>query len=271
MAKLLVYDKDNFHADPDKEYRGCYKKGYIVEVFEDSKPHVNPPQPPFLILQLTDRTKAQVESYMNQWERIVDYAQIARDVPNDGWRLDLETTNPNPSGKGHITLAKAQNYLENWNAINISKVGNAVRFDISIYNILTSQNFWGTDKVNLVIFNELAYDEGTGVHQVSANYGALPVPQGTTLDQFENNMASRVTEVGGIVITNTGGVITFDIGRDAVIQKAKDDVKRMMQDTICRRHLYLDPTYADTIISAGRELVATAAEVAPFIRDRVTE
>ena len=39
MAKLLVYDKDNFHADPDKEYRGSYKKGYIVEVFEDSKPH----------------------------------------------------------------------------------------------------------------------------------------------------------------------------------------------------------------------------------------
>jgi len=271
MAKLLVYEKDNVHIDADKEYRGCYKKGYIVEVFEDSKPHVDPPQPPFLILQVTDRTKSQVDSYMESWIRSVDYNIINRDVALDGWRLDLFTTNPNPSGKGHVPLAKVQTYLENWGAINIGVVSNAVRFDIAISTILQSENFWGTDKVNLIVFNETSYNETNGVHITEANYGALPVPPQTTLQQFEENLESRVFEAGGDVISNTGGVITFDIGRDVVIDKVKEEVKRLATDTICRRQVYLDPSYADAIISAGRFLQATAAEVAPYIKDRMTE
>jgi len=31
MAILMGYDKDNFHADPEKEYRGCYKKNWSRE------------------------------------------------------------------------------------------------------------------------------------------------------------------------------------------------------------------------------------------------
>ena len=270
MAKLLVYDKDNFHTDSEKEYRGCYKKGYIVEVHEDTKPHVSPLQPPFLILQITDRTKAQVEQYMYQWDRVADYAVIARDVPLDGWRLDLVTINPNPSGKGHITQVMVQGYLEGWGATIIGMSGNAVRFDITIGAILRSGHFWGAN-VGLIVFNELSYDEGTGVHRTEANYGAVPVPPKTTLDTFEAGFARRVEEVEGTVISNTGGVIVFDIGRDAVIQRVRDEVKLSVADVICRRKVYLDPAYADTIIAAGRELVATAAEVAPFIRDRETE
>jgi len=270
MAKLLVYDKDNTHADPDKEYRGSYKKGYIVEVYEDSKPHVSPPQPPFLILQIADRTKVQVESYMQSWDRTVDYAVVARDVVLDGWRLDLSATNPNPSGKGHLTVAKVQNYLERWGAVNIGLSGNAVRFDIAISAILQSPNFWSRD-VSLIVFNETAYDEGTGIHRMEADYNAVPPPPRMNLDDFEDMFDDTVTEHDAAVISNAGGVITFDIGRDVVIQRVRDEVQRAAQDTICRRKVYLDPAYADTIIAAGRELVATAAEIAPFIRDRETE
>lgn len=270
MAKLLVFDRDNTHSDPEKEYRGCYKKGYVVETFEDTKPYVNPPQPPFLILQITDKTKAEVDEYMRGWVRQVDYSVIQRSVPLDGWRLELKATNPNASGKGHITLAKVQTYLENWGASIVGVVNNGVQFDITVFGIVQSENFWGKNP-SLIVFNEAAYDEATGVHTVEANYGALPVPPKATLQQFEADIAQRVTEVGGTVISNTGGVIVFDIHRDVVVDRVKSEIKRLSEDTVCRRQKYLDPAFVDQIIAGGRVMIATAAEVAPYIKDRITE
>ena len=270
MAILLVFDHDNTHADPEKEYRGCYKKGYIVQVFEDGTPYVNPPAPPFLILQITGITQAQVEEYQKDWCRIIDYTVIQRSVPLDGWRLDIKATNPNPSGKGRLTVEKVQNYLENWGASIVGLVDNAVRFDIAISTILRSQNFWGVD-VSLIVFAELSYDEGTGVHRIRADYSAVPVPEGMTDQKFEESIARSVEEHGGTVISNTGGIITFDIGRDVVIQQVRDEVKQLTEDTICRRRMYLDPAFVDQIIAAGRVMVATPAQVAPYFRNRQEE
>jgi len=270
MAILLVFDHDNIHTDTEKDYRGCYKKGYIVQVFEDGTPYVNPPAPPFLVLQITGVTKAQVEEYQKDWRRTIDYTVVQRSIPLDGWRLDIKVTNPNLSGKGHLTLEKVQNYLENWGASIVGVVDNAVRFDIAISRILRSQRFWGAN-VSLVVFAELSYDEGTGVHRTRADYSAVPMPEGTTPQKFEEIISQRVEEHGGTVISNTGGIIIFDIGRDVVIQRVRDEVQQRVEDTICRRRLYLAPTFADQIIAAGRVLVATPAQVAPYIRNRQAE
>jgi len=35
MAQLLVFLRNNTHDDPDKEKRGCFKRGDIVAVFDD--------------------------------------------------------------------------------------------------------------------------------------------------------------------------------------------------------------------------------------------
>lgn len=37
MALFLIKDRDAVHADPEKDRRGCYKRGDIVEVLDDSK------------------------------------------------------------------------------------------------------------------------------------------------------------------------------------------------------------------------------------------
>ena len=36
MAQLLVFDRDNHHVDPEKDRKGCYKKGDILVVAEDN-------------------------------------------------------------------------------------------------------------------------------------------------------------------------------------------------------------------------------------------
>ena len=64
MATLLIYARNNVHADPEKDARGCYKLGDIVEVFDDSKPIASPIAPEWYIVRITDVTKAQVDHFM---------------------------------------------------------------------------------------------------------------------------------------------------------------------------------------------------------------
>jgi len=261
----MIYDKDNLHADPEKEYRGCYKKGYVVEVFEDDKPYVNPPAHPFVILQVTGVTKAQVENYMNQWQRAITYNVIQRSVPLDGWRLEIKATNANVSGKGHLTRVKVEEFITNWGGQIVNVVQNGVRFDISIFSIVKSRNFWGRD-VSPIVFTEVSYDQGAGVHRVSADYNAVPFPPGMTMEAFEKMFSDAVTEKDGTVVSNTGGVIIFDIGRDVVIQMVRDEIQQSSEGTICRRQKYLAPAFVDQIIADGRVMTATAAQVAPYVK-----
>lgn len=60
---LMIYDRDNTHIDPVKDQRGCYKKGYVVEVFDETKPLVIPPAPPFVFLKVTGVTKEWADKY----------------------------------------------------------------------------------------------------------------------------------------------------------------------------------------------------------------
>lgn len=72
MAIFMIYDRNNTHPDPVKDLRGCYKRGYIVQVFEDDTPLVLPPAPPFVFVKVTGITKAQAEKYIQpQTESVV--------------------------------------------------------------------------------------------------------------------------------------------------------------------------------------------------------
>jgi hypothetical protein len=64
VAILLLYDRNNTHPDPVKDVRGCYKRGDIVEVFEDDKPVAVPVQPPWAVIKIAGPTKAQAMKYM---------------------------------------------------------------------------------------------------------------------------------------------------------------------------------------------------------------
>jgi hypothetical protein len=52
MAILLLMDRSRYHSDLRKNLAGCYKRGDVVQVFDDSKPCVIPPSEPFLILRV---------------------------------------------------------------------------------------------------------------------------------------------------------------------------------------------------------------------------
>lgn len=68
MALFLIFDHDNAHADPVKDARGCYRRGDIVQVLDDSAHDgdlvKNPIMPPWILVRITGVTKAQAEKYM---------------------------------------------------------------------------------------------------------------------------------------------------------------------------------------------------------------
>lgn len=62
MAILLIIDRDNTHPDPVKDARGCWKRGMVVQVFEDGTPCVKEPKPPFVIVHVPGVSKADAEA-----------------------------------------------------------------------------------------------------------------------------------------------------------------------------------------------------------------
>ncbi len=85
MALFLIYDRDNGNPDPLKEARGCYKRGDIVEILDDSKHDgdlvKNPVMPPWYLVRITGVTKAQALKYMQPY---IDPATVGT-----GWPVTL--------------------------------------------------------------------------------------------------------------------------------------------------------------------------------------
>jgi hypothetical protein len=78
MALFLIYGKNNTHADPAKDARGCYKLGDIVQVLDDSHPIASPISSEWYIVRITDVTKAQVLHFM---EPYIDPATAGTALP----------------------------------------------------------------------------------------------------------------------------------------------------------------------------------------------
>lgn len=89
MAIFLIYDRDNTHPDPTKDQRGCYKRGYVVSVYDDDKPCVIPPSPPFYLIKVTGLSKELAEQYI-QSEQEGEYEPGKPiTVRRRAWKIDF--------------------------------------------------------------------------------------------------------------------------------------------------------------------------------------
>lgn len=77
MAQLLIMAQDNTHPDPVKDARGSWKRGMVVEVFEDDKVLTRPMPAPFFVIKISGLTKALAEKYLE-----AAYSSVA--VDGDG-------------------------------------------------------------------------------------------------------------------------------------------------------------------------------------------
>ena len=256
---------DYEHPDPDKDKRGVYKKGYPVSMFDAPRVHRGFKEglPYSCFVNVTDASVAEVdamivsafsETSLNQdWTRKIDFATVTNNASIDGWRIRVFATNPGANNFAGITQAMVENYLNKWNGVVFSTATNEVVFDIAIYEdsvpdpgALQSEGFWGVVPTG-ILFTENSYVEGTGVHEVEADYSGSAFSS----DQVQR----RIEERGGVVSSNTAGVATFTINRTDVFQWFQQEVTEALAQTMYRRQFRIPEATVDTIIATGTQIL----------------
>lgn len=87
MCTLMVFARDNSHADAEKNRRGCWKRGMIFAVYEDGVCTEAPsPDSPFIFVHVSNATKAQAEKYMGIYTD-----QNGDDYRRREWFIDYST------------------------------------------------------------------------------------------------------------------------------------------------------------------------------------
>ena len=282
LSYLLIHCNFNnyTHSDPEKDARGVYKKGYIVEVRDDDQPTGSKEGlPRFIRVNITDATKVEVEamivsvfgetSIMQSWIRKMDWSAVQLSLQLDAWEVTIFTVNPGATLKGLITRDMVENFITKWNGINIETFGNTVVFDVCIYEAqgnqgaVRSEGFRCLANVSREVCNELSYNRGTGIHTIEADYSALAVSP----DKVED----RVIEKGGEIISHVGSVITFTIHRSNVLDEFKREVRESVEKTVYRRQFKIAESDVDTIIGLGGVRDVTLAQLQTYLINMLGE
>jgi len=289
MAKILI--KTNVHGngtvnythpDPVKDFAGVYKKGYPVTIRESSHTWGGKEVLPwFVSVNVTDATAAELEALIEtnygagsrlaqSWVRKIAWTSSPISLPLDAWHLHVSADNANVSGVGALTQAMVENFITKWNGENITFAAGEVSFDIAVYEAtaipgaLQSEGFWGVNTSGIV-FNEISYTEVGGIHEMTADYS------GTAWASTPERAQRLVEEKGGVVASNTAGVIEFTITRTDVLDVFKEEVREAVERTICRRQFRVSESLVDTITTAGGEIDVTLAQVETYILNRLDE
>lgn len=129
MALLLIKATSATHllaTDPDKDARGCYKRGDIVDVYRDDQHDgdlvAHPIQPPFVLVRITDVTRAQAVRLMQPQttDALVDGRVVRTVVRKRRHALELDNIPPGPIRNRigndryiEVTWAQIRDYLRN--------------------------------------------------------------------------------------------------------------------------------------------------------------
>lgn len=270
MADLLIVARSASHADPEKDRRGCWKKGDIVEVRDSGAPRgAKEGSPLFVWVECPGVTRAQVEDRMQPWRWRLEWSVVNRSLPQDGWRVSVANADAAVSGAGNLTRARIEPWLNRWGAAVQSAAAGAVTFDWSIYAGLQSAGWWDVADLTGVTFSEELYDTTTGLHRVRADYTGHARYQARP-DRFARSVVAHLDARGVSIVSHDGGVVVYESQRVAV-RDAFADTLRGALGTYRRRRYHISEADVDQILSAGGAVQVTAAQLANRVLDRRAE
>jgi len=228
---------------------GSLSKGDIVEYRATGTPFGGAEPDAYVCITVSGLVMADVKAYARDWKMALDYEVMDNTPSLDSWTLRVYTTNADSIGSGAITRDAVETFLNQWNASVVGFSSNSVTFDVTVFDAIKSggpnqQGFWDIN-ITGVIFTEDDYDQGTGVHTITADYSAI----GNNPSYVE----TLVYRQGATVLYHDGVTreIQFSIPRSAVLDKFKADIKRAVEKRIAKRQFKIDPTYIDTVIGNG--------------------
>lgn len=266
MAQILFRLKDNFHPDPEKDRRGSYKKGYPVSIKEDGWYEGNPywgqsayaDKTEWIVVDVADATVAELEGFCTAWKDDFSYEILSSNASTGQYTVRVYETNVSAKGVNALTQEKVESFLTKWRCSNLSFATNSVQFDISLWDAVRSEGFWGVNFVTFPItFTLISYSAVTGIGRIEAT---VPASADASL------VSQKIQDRGGSIVSESHPVWTFDIERSDLLTKFRADVKEKAQKTYRRRLFSLTPAQSDAIATAGGYITRTKAQVIAVLK-----
>lgn len=236
-------------------------KGDIVEIRATGSGFGGKEPDAFVLAEVPDTPMTDYEGYNDQWKRNIDFEVVNQDVAQDGFRLRLFADNNNGS-LGAITKDEVEAFINSWGGTVHSFGSNEVVFDIRIYDALVSTAFWEIDIPN-VVFDELSYDQETGIHRIEADYSALG-NNPTYVERY-------VSRMGLDIVSHANKVLTYYADRAVVRQAFEDDIKEKARKRIARRRYHVSEAVVDNIVSQGGTTTTDITTLMSYVQDKITE
>ena len=108
MADILIMAIDKTHSDPTINAQKCYKRGDIIEVFEDGKLQDPPSTTPFVLIRVAGVTKAQADKYIESTDTLRRKFKLRVDDVPDAIKQELTTKRAVT-----VTLAQIKSFIRN--------------------------------------------------------------------------------------------------------------------------------------------------------------
>src|SRR5512137_1290611 len=219
MAEILFRLKDNFHSDPEKDRRGCYKKGYPVSIKPDGWYEGNPhwsqsayaDKSAWAVIRCPEVTVEQAQKYAQAWKDDFDYEIVSANLANGQYVVRVLEKNVSASGINALVLPKVNAFLSKWGCSAITATANCVQFTFSLWSAVRSKAFWDDPLIETrgtFILN--SYTAGIG----NITFTAIPT---AFVDMDEEKITKQIirniTMQGGTVTTQAYPAFTFEIER----------------------------------------------------------
>jgi hypothetical protein len=267
MAEILVKAIDATNPDSVKDERGCYKRGYPVCVMPDGHSWGTQENlPTFVVVKLPGVSVDDIKQYIEPWKKQLSFNINSSNLVTDTFNLTITATKVNnTNNKGKITKAEVETFINNWNGVVTGFGNNSVSFDIVIFDAIKSKSFWNNINVNNIVFSEISYTQGGGIHRVQADYSAMNVNA--------NGVEHLVTIKGGSIVSHDtlNKIVIFDITRQDVRTAFENHIKSKLENVIVRRQFYISSSFMNTVESANGTYTTDLATLQSNILNKLND
>ena len=240
------------------------RKGFIIDIQEEGFDWYAGRDKAFFnqnwgLVTVSDQDfDAVVKKYREPWYMHLNFTTLNYSAAQDGYRIKVEADSAyiSTQGVGKLTKAQIEDFLTAWGATIFAFGDNYVTFDLGMYNMLQTDNFWKNKAdISQVDFTELSYNETTHTHQIQAEY---PVNWGWK--KVEDIVKSRGATIQSH--DKIQGIILFNIICDGLLRKIKKHIikQREISKLIKKRIYYFDSTDVQTLIDNDYEMTITKAQ-----------
>lgn len=227
------------------------RKGAIVSCLpagaESPSRHLQGKQiPPRWIVVRADIPESEAQRYCEAWMPNIAVEWESLNVNADRWRVVVRSRLMRKSDNhGKMDEGKTKGFMEAWDFTNITYLNNRTRGRNTIFDMAKSRSLWKAMADST--FNELSYDQATGIHTIRMDYTAVRPNKDVEVLALVEGM-EETTFIAQDAAANT---IDFSVERDVIKASFEADVERRLEKRIATRRYVFDEAEVDRIISGS--------------------